>query len=231
MTEPDEFSAMLKISPEAEIGVHHREKNSFRGISTRKNLRILTASAVNQDFLDEICQLDQLEWLELLWPVTADTIAGLARLPRLHRLKLDSPRNITDFTPLLALPKLTRLEIENAKHLYDLRWMRPLKDRLEVLGLDGSINTTQKLESLDPLDGFAFRKLSMTSASVADKDLSPLITCRNLKELKCAKAVSTFEGFMALADARPDMECQWFDPEWWPGRKFKGGPARKSWTD
>ena len=29
-----------------------------------------------------------------------------------------------------------------------------------------------------------------------------------------------------LADARPDMQCQWFDPDWWPGRKFRGGPAR-----
>lgn len=229
--EQDEFSERLKIGPDAEIGVHHREKESFRGISTRKRLRILTASAVTQDYLDEICELKNLEWLELTWPVTAETLEGLARLPKLHRLKIDSPRNITDFSPILALPKLTRLEIENAKHLFDLRWMRPLKNRLEVLGLDGSINTTQKLESLDPLDGFAFRELSLVSASVNDKDLSPLITCRNLTELKCAKAVSTFDGFMALADARPDMKCQWFDPDWWPGRKFKGGPARKSWTD
>lgn len=223
--ERDEFSETLKIGPEAEIGVHHREKNSFRGISTRRNLRVLTASAVNQDFLDEICELHNLEWLELLWPVTADTLEGLSRLTKLHRLKIDSPRNITDFTPITKLFRLTRLEIENAKHLHDLRWMLPLKDRLKVLGLDGSINTVQKLASLDPLDGFAFRKLTMTSASVADKDLSPLITCRNLKELHCAKAVSTFEGFMALADARPDIQCDWFSPEAWPGRKWKGGPA------
>ena len=229
--EQDEFSATLKIAPDAEIGVHYREKNSFRGISTRKNLRILTAGAVNQDFLDEICELPELEWLELLWPVTAETLEGLARLTKIHRLKIDSPRNITDFTPITKLFRLTRLEIENAKHLSNLRWMLPLKNRLEVLGLDGSINTTQKLDSLDPLDGFTFRKLSLTSVSLADKDLSPLINCRNLTELKCAKAVSTFEGFMALADARPDIECQWFDPDWWPGRKFKGGPARKSWRD
>lgn len=222
----DEFSERLKIGPASEIGVHHRDKESFRGISTRKNLRILTATAVNQDFLDEICELENLEWLTLNWPITADTLEGLARLRKLHRLKLDSPRNITDFTPLTRLFRLTRLEIENAKHLFDLRWMRPLKDRLEFLGLDGSINTTQKIESLDPLDGFAFSTLSLVSASVKDKDLSPLITCRNLKKLECAKAVSTFEGFMTLADARPDIACQWFDPDWWPGRKFRGGPAR-----
>lgn len=224
--ERDEFSDTLKIGPDAEIGVHHREKNSFRGISTRRKLRILTASAVNQDFLDEICELENLEWLELQWPVTAETLEGLSRLTKIHRLKIDSPRKISDFSPILKLHRLTRLEIENAKHLHDLRWMRPLKDRLEILGLDGSINTTQKLESLDPLDGFVFEKLTLTNVSVADKDLSPLITCRNLKELRCAKSVSTFEGFMALADARPDLACDWFDPDLWPGRKFKGGPAR-----
>ncbi|MBX7495031.1 hypothetical protein K3172_04065 [Qipengyuania sp. 6B39] len=227
MVEQDEFSATLKIGPDSEIGVHHREKNSFRGISTRKKLRILTTSAVNQDFLDEICELENLEQLELGWPVTAETLEGLTRLKKLHTLKLDSPRNITDFTPILKLFNLTHLSIENAKHLHDLRWIRPLKDRLTRLDLCGSINTMQKLDSIDPLDGFAMEELWMVSTSVADKDLSPLITCRNLKRLHCAKAVSTFEGFMALADARPDLECQWFDPEWWPGRKFRGGPARK----
>ena len=223
--EPDEFSATLKIAPDAEMGVHHREKESFRGISTRKNLRILTASAVNQDFLDEICQLSNLEWLELEWPVTAETLEGLTRLTKLHRLKIDSPRNITDFTPILKLANLTRLEIENARHLHDLSWIRPLKNRLTFLGLDGSINTTQKLASLDPLDGFEMEELTLTNVSVADKDLSPLITCRNLRRLRCAKAVSTFEGFMALADARPDLACDWFDPDAWPGRKWKGAKA------
>lgn len=226
MSEPDEFSAKLGISPEAEMGVHVRDKNSFRGISTRKKLRTLVAHAVNQDFLDEICELENLEWLELQWPTTATSLEGLVRLQKLKRLRIDSPRNITDFAPITRLPKLVRLEIENAKHLYDLRWMLPLKNRLEMLKLDGSINTTQKIESLDPLDGFVFRELSLVSASVKDKDLSPLITCRSLTKLECAKAVATFEGFMALADARPDMQCQWFDPDWWPGRKFRGGPAR-----
>ena len=225
--ERDEFSDTLGIAPDATSGAHNRVKESFRGISTRKKLRALTAGAVNQDFLDEICELENLEWLELLWPVTAETLEGLARLTKLHRLKIDSPRNITDFTPILKLPKLTHLEIENAKHVFDLRWIKPLKDRLDVLGIDGSINTTQKLESLDPLDGFAFSKLTLTNVSVADKDLSPLINCRNLKELRCAKSVSTFEGFMALAEARPDLACPWFDPDAWPGRKWKGAPATR----
>lgn len=217
----DEFSATLGIGPDSDRGVHHREKNSFRGISTRQNLRILTASAVNQDFLDEICELEHLEDLTLEWPVTALSLDGLTRLAKLRRLRLDSPRNITDFSPLTRLPRLTHLDIENAKHLCDLRWLRPLKDRLVKLNLDGSINTTQKLTSLDPLDGFAFEELWLVNTTVADKDLSPLITCRNLRKLRCAKSVSTFEGFMALADARPDLGCDWFSPEHWPGRKWR----------
>ena len=211
----------LGIAPEAVFGTHKREKNSFRGISTRKHLRILTASAVSQEFLDEICELSALEQLTLEWPVTAESLDGLARLSNLRKLRIDSPRNITDFTPLLRLFNLKHLSIENAKHLGDLRWMRPLKDRLEVLWLDGSINTTQKLDSLDPLDSFCFQELSLTNVSVKDKDLSPLITCRSLTKLSCAKSVSNFEGFMMLADARPDMACSWFSPDNWPGRKWK----------
>ncbi|MGE5952550.1 MAG: hypothetical protein ACM308_02850 [Qipengyuania vulgaris] len=226
MSEPDEFSQALGIAPVATNGRHYRDNNSFRGISTRTSLRTLIAGAVNQDFFDEICQLTALEDLSLEWPTTAKSLEGLQRLIKLKRLRIDSPRNINDFTPILALPNLTHLDIENAKHLHDLRWMRPLKNRLIKLNLDGSINTTQKLASIDPLDGFAFEELWMTNASIADKDLSPLINCRNLTKLSCAKSVSTFEGFMALADARPDLACTWFDPDAWPGRKFKGGPAR-----
>lgn len=217
----DEFSERLGIEPAARSGTHHRDGNSFRGISTRTDLRSLSASAVNQDFLDEICLLTDLEDLELTWPITAHSLDGLARLTRLRRLRIDSPRNVSDFVPLTRLPALTDLALENAKHLHDLGWMRPLRDSLHTLGIDGSINTTQKIASLDPLDGFAFTRLSLTNVTVADKDLSPLITCRNLTQLRCAKSVSTYEGFLALADARPDMACDWFSPEHWPGRRFR----------
>lgn len=215
----DDITRRLKISPNAERGWHNREKNSFRGIATRTNLRALTAGSVNQDYLDEICELTQLEELDLLYPMTATSLDGLVRLQNLKRLRIDSPRNIEDFSPITRLMNLDELEIENAKHLFNLRWMLPLKDRLRKLGLDGSINTTQKLESLDPLDGFAFEELTLTTVSLKDKDISPLINCRSLKSLRCATTVSTFDGFMALADARPDIECMWFDLANWPGRK------------
>lgn len=219
--EPDEFSETLGIAPDATQGQHYRTGKSWRGLSTRQSLTFLEASAVDQGFLDEIGELANLEHLRLGWPVTAASLEPLTRLKKLTRLRLDSPRNVTDFTPLTRIPALAHLDIENAKHLHDLRWLRPLKDRLVTLCLDGSINTTQKLASLDPLDSFAFEELWLVDTTVADKDLSPLITCRNLRKLRCAKSVSTFEGFMALADARPDIACDWFSPEHWPGRKWR----------
>lgn len=151
----------------------------------------------------------------LAWPVTAPDLAELPRLKKLRWLRIDSPRNVTDFTPILRLPALRVLEIENAKHLHDLGWIRPLRDRLEELGIDGSINTAQKVASLEPLDGFAFRRLTLTNVRLADKDLGPLINCRNLVELVCAQTIATQDEFMRLADARPDMACTWFDPDNW----------------
>lgn len=187
-------------------------------------LRVLTAGAVDGPFLEEIGELHALEELTLEWPVTAPNLLPLLNLRKLRRLRIDSPRAVTDFTPLVRLPELTSLEIENAKHLHDLAWLRPFKDRLEVLGIDGSINTAQKIASLEPLDGFAFRRLTLTNVRLADKDLGPLINCRNLRELVCARFIATQADFMRLADARPDMACTWFDPDNWGPRQLRPPP-------
>ncbi len=219
MAGPDD---KVGIPLDATSGTHNREKKSHVGISRRSNLRALWAGAVNQDFFDEIVQLTNLEELYMAWPTTAADISGIAALKKLRKLQIDSPRNVTDFTPLTRLPKLVELDLENAKHLYDLSWLRPLKDRLEVLHLDGSINTSQKLKSLEPLDGFVFRKFWMTNARLEDKDFGPLINCRNLTDFHCARFAARKEDFMRLADARPDLKCQWFDPDLWePPRKFR----------
>ncbi len=187
-----------------------REKASHRGIATRRSLTTLFASAVDQAYLDEICELEALEYLWLGWPVTAKDLSGLSRLTRLRVLKLDSPRNVTDFTPLTVLPSIERLFVENAKHMSSLDWLAPLGDRLAVLGVEGSIWTMQKVPSLAPLSGFAFEALFLTSVRLADKDLTPLASCPNLAHLACARFApkASFEALKAL---RPDIRCSWFD--------------------
>jgi len=198
------------IPPGATFAGLGREKKSYRGIGAHKSLTTLFASAVDQAYLDEIGELKALEYLWLGWPITALDLTPLTRLERLRFLKLDSPRNVTDFAPLTRLPALTHLFVENAKHMRGLEWLAPLKGQLTSLGIEGSIWTLQKVPSLAPLAGFAFEALCLTSVQLADKDLTPLATCPNLRHLGCARFApkARFEELKAL---RPDIACSWFD--------------------
>ncbi len=199
-----------QIPPGATFAGLGREKASHRGIGAHKALVTLFTASTDQDYLNEIGELEALEYLWLGWPTTARDLTPLTRLSRLRFLKLDSPRNVTDFAPLAELPALTHLFIENAKHLDGLEWLAPLKRRLVSLGIEGSIWTDQKVPSLAPLAGFAFEALCLTSVRLADKDLTPLASCANLRHLGCARFAprARFEELKAL---RPDISCSWFD--------------------
>jgi hypothetical protein len=204
------FETAGEIPGDATFVSLSRDKASHRGIEQRKAIATLFASAVDQDYLDAIGELEALEYLWLGWPVTARDLKPLTRLKHLTYLKLDSPRNVTDFAPLTELPALTHLFVENAKHMATLDWLAPLKGQLGALGIEGSIWTMQKVPSLAPLAGFSFEALFLTSVRLADKDLSPLATCPNLAYLQCARFAPKrrFEELKAL---RPDIECLWFD--------------------
>ena len=198
------------IPLDAEFAVLGREKNSHRGIGERRNLKTLVAGGPNQDFLDEICELSELTHLEMTWPVTATDLSGLRRLAKLKVLKINSPRNITDFTPILDLPALRYLFIENAKHLKDLDWLAPLGGHLRSLGIEGSIWTMQPIPSLKPLAGFGFEALFLTSVRLKDKDLTPLADCPKLGLLSCARFAPK-KNFEELHELRPDIQCTWID--------------------
>ncbi len=199
-----------EIPEGATIANLSRDKTSHRGIGKHKSLTTLFASAVDQAYLDEICELEALEYLWLGWPVTAKDLSGLARLERLRMLKLDSPRNVTDFAPLAALPAIERLFVENAKHMASLDWLAPLENRLVALGIEGSMWTMQKIPSLAPLAGFGFEALFLTSVRLEDKDLTPLARCPNLSFLSCARFAPK-TSFDALKALRPDIRCNWFE--------------------
>ena len=195
-----------------------RKKTSHRGIERRTELRELEAEAVNQDFLEHLASLHRLEYLALEYPVTATDLSPLAKLTELRTLKINSPRNIADFTPLLALPKLERLFIENAKHLTKLDWLRPLANRLKVLGIEGSMWDAQKIPTLAPLDGFALEALFLTNTKLEDQSFAPLRSMTSLKFLGTALNAPRAE-FEALQAALPELHCDWFAPEMWANFK------------
>ena len=191
-----------------------RNKASHRGVGLRTALRELAAGAANQDFLEEIGSLEDLEYLDLSWPVTATDLSPIRNLSKLRTLWIDSPRAITDFSPIVALPRLERLFISNAKHLRTLDFLRPLKDQLVALGVEGSMYTAQTIASLAPLDGFALEALFLTNTKLEDQDLSPIATMPNIRFLGTAINAPRAQ-FFALRDAKPDLECQWFDEKVW----------------
>ena len=191
-----------------------RQKASHRGIGGKTALRELIATAANQEFLDELSGLEELTYLELGWPVTAQTLEPLEALRNLRTLKIDSPRNIRDFTVLTRLPRLDRLFISNAKHLETLDWLRPLKSQLRALGVEGSMYTAQRIASLKPLEGFALEALFLTNTKLGDQDLSPIATMPNIRFLGTGINAPRAQ-FFALRDAKPDLQCGWFDPAHW----------------
>ncbi|MBK0399517.1 hypothetical protein H0I76_09965 [Limibaculum sp. M0105] len=132
-----------EIPPDAIEAELHRVKKSHRGVGAMKQLTGLAAAAADQDFLDEIGELTELVHLDLRFPMRAPDLAPLRNLKKLHVLQIDSPSKVEDFRPILDLPALEVLMIENAQHLFDLEWMRPLKDRLLVLGIEGTVNKDQ----------------------------------------------------------------------------------------
>jgi len=227
MRRPDvaHYASGDEVPMDAEAARLGRNKASHRGIGKRTALRELAASAVNQDFLDEIGRLTGLEYLELGYPVTATDLKPLTALKSLRHLTMDSPRAITDFTPILELPALERLFIENAKHLTNLDWLRPMKRRLRVLGIEGSLWTAQRIPTLKPLEGFALEALFLTSTKLDDQDLSPVATMPSIKFLSTAINAPRSQ-FEALHRARPDLACDWFDPQSWVGMKDPKPPDR-----
>ena len=205
-----------EVPPDQTCARVRRKGASHSGIGGKKALRELVAGAADQAFLDEIAELTDLEYLELEWPLTAMDLAPLRSLAKLRTLRIDSPRGIADFSPLLDLPLLDRLFIENAKHLHALDWLRPLKDRLVALGIEGSIRTPQRIASLAPLSGFALEALFLTSTRLDDQDLSPLATMPNLQILETGLNAPRRQ-FLALRESKPGLECRWFDETAWDG--------------
>ncbi|MGB3472672.1 MAG: hypothetical protein WBA51_17795 [Erythrobacter sp.] len=193
-----------------------REKKSHRGIGGKTALKALLAKGTDQAYLEELSELTGLEYLDLDWPTTAKDLSPITRLRDLRTLRIDSPRNINDFTPVLELPKLETLLIENAKSMTALDWLKPLAPRLRVLGIEGSMHTDMKIDSLAPLEGFQLGALLLRSTRIADQDLTPLHSMTSLEFFNTALNAPRSQ-FEALQHALPTLQCDWFYWEKWKG--------------
>ncbi len=187
----------------------YREKASHIGISQFSKIEKLIAQQVNQDFLNEISNLHELAYLNIE-VLTADDLSPLCKLPKLKILRLYGIRKAKDFVPLLNIDNLESLLIENAKNLYSLKIFTNAHN-LKALGIEGSMWTKQKIESLEPLAGLkSLEALFMSSVQLKDKKLNYLAKIPNLKFLNCARFSSKRE-FDELKELMPKLQCSWFD--------------------
>jgi hypothetical protein len=190
-----------------------RQKFNYRGIGKLQALRHVISANVDQPFLEEISQLENLERLELEWPMVANSLTPLLGLKKLAFLSIDSPRNIAAFEPLLTLPALRTLIITNPK-MKNLDWLRAAH-HLEVIGVEGGMWNPYRIESLKPLTGLrSLQAFFGVSTKLMDKDLMPLMECPRLQFLSIASVAPQGE-FERLKALKPDLVCRWFDPAVW----------------
>lgn len=208
------YNAAADIPGNADRAWINRDKTNYVGLGDKAALRHLIAANVDQPMLDEIGKLTKLERLELEWPMLAPDLSTLANLIHLRHLNIDSPRKVEDFALLARLPMLRTLLISNAKRLKDLEWLRGA-DHLQVIGIEGAMDTKQTIASLEPLTGLNGMEAFLgTSLRLLDPNLAPLAACPSLKYLGVA-CFAKKPAFDALREARPDVTCMWFDDAWW----------------
>lgn len=185
----------------------YREKDSHRGIRDFKSVKELLAKQVDQDFLNEISELQSLDYLEMEI-VTALDLSPLLNLPRLRYLKIYGLRNAKDLSPITKISNLRKLFIENTKHLTDLSFL-DINQPLEAIGVEGSMYTKQKLPTLKPLSSLkSLQAIFLSSVQLTDKNLDYLAALPNLAYLSCARFAPK-SSFDSLRYLMPDLICTW----------------------
>jgi hypothetical protein len=128
-----------------------------------------------------------LEGLYVKWSGIKD-LTPLRGAKALRYLRLGSSTQVTDGRPLWDLDQLVVLEIENMPVVRELSGIEAL-DRLEQLAVEGSVWTTQQIESLTPLGTLGrLRHLGLANLRVREpSSLRALGQLRQLVHLRLAQ--------------------------------------------
>ncbi|WP_019028981.1 hypothetical protein [Colwellia piezophila] len=204
---PDCVTSVEHIEEASTTVSFYREKNNYKGISNFKGITKLSAKQVNQGFLNEISELQNLEYLELE-TVTAERLAKLSELPKLRYLKIQGIRKATDYSALIKINSLEKLFLESAKHLGSIDFISGAH-QLIVLGIEGGMYTKQKLDSLQAISGLLnLEALYLSSVQLTDKNLDCLSTNPKLSYLRSARFAPK-SSFDSLKNLMPNINCNW----------------------
>jgi Leucine-rich repeat (LRR) protein len=143
------------------------------------------SSRVSQKMFEAACQMPNLVGLNIKWS-GIKTLDSLKLLKSLRHLSLGSSSQVESIEPLGELTNLVTLELEQLNKIKDFSLISRL-DQLEGLGIDGSIWTTQIIETLTPLENLhSLKYLTLTNAKVLDQSLDPLLGLTKLVRFNCA---------------------------------------------
>ncbi len=185
-----------------------RVKNSHRGIGRFRNLRLLVAFCVNQDCLDEIATLPGLETL-YIEELSATNLAVLQQCHSLRRLIIRDGTKVPSLDWVPGLPPLESFFIENFKLVRDISPLATLRS-VRALGIEGSMDTTQKIQTLAPVAELKqLEALFITNCRAEQDGFKPLHALHQLKYLE-APGFYRDAAFLSLRAALPQLECEWF---------------------
>ena len=137
------------------------------------------ASRVNQKMFDAACRVPNLERLYIKWSGIKN-IDGLQNAKKLCHLWLGSSSQVESIDVLEEMDSLITLELQQLNRISDFSVLSKLTN-LEGLGIDGSIWTAQKIDTLKPLANLRNLKyLTLINTRLKDKSFDPIL---NLTEL------------------------------------------------
>jgi hypothetical protein len=165
-------------------------------------------SHVTQPLFDAICELSNLEVLQIKWS-NVSRLDAIRNLSALKALSIGSSTRVESIAPLTALQSLELLEIENFKLITDFSPLVDLRS-LRHLSVSGSMWSKQAVASLEP-----FAQMTWLSSLCVDtsnvKSLRALEPLTNLKSLGIGGRLP-YEEYAWLSSKLPNTECQWFQP-------------------
>ena len=215
ITHPDQYESGTTLSLSWDLGdISDSEKKkviaawvkSLPLLSHITHLRVW--SHVTQPLFDAICELSNLEVLQIKWS-NVSRLDAIRNLSALKALSIGSSTRVESITPLAALQSLELLEIENFKLITDFSPLVDLRS-LRHLSVSGSMWSKQAVASLEP-----FAKMTWLSSLCVDtsnvKSLRTLEPLTNLKSLGIGGRLP-YDEYAWLSAKLPNTECQWFQP-------------------
>jgi hypothetical protein len=183
--------------------------NEFPKLTSVKYLWF--CSRVNQEMFEAACDMENLEGLYIKWSGIKN-VDSLLKLKNLKHLHIGSSGQIENIRVFQDINWLTTLSLEQLNKVTDFIDIANMTN-LEGLGIDGSIWTAQKIDTLKPIGQLrGLKYLTLTNTRTKDKSFDPLL---NLKELVRFNSswnypVTEFEKLKGLPNLKyGNVETSW----------------------